>query len=130
MFRTTKRITLRDTDAAGVLYFARYLAMAHDAYEEFMVSRGCDFRRHVTEGEYLVPVVHAQSNYHRPLWLGDMVTIQVNVAEINRRTFHIAYELYGPDEQVAASCKTIHVAVNKQTGRAIPLPSDLLAMLK
>ena len=130
MFTTTRRVTLRDADPAGVLFFARYLAFAHDAYEEFMAARGIDFARVIREGDYLVPVVHAESDHRRPLWAGDTTTIAVRVEEVKRRSFTMVYELRTSAGAVAAECRTTHTAVNKQTGRACPLPQEVLSALR
>ena len=129
MFVTTKTILFSDADPAGVLFFARYLALAHDAYEEFMASRGMMFREQLEEKGLLLPVIHAESNHRLPLRLGDKTVIHVRVAEVTRRTFTIAYEFRTPDGEVAARCRTVHAAVDRQAGRAIRLPEHLTAAL-
>ncbi len=129
MFSTTRRISLRDADAAGVLFFARYLALAHDAYEEFMISRGMNFRRQLEEGTFILPVIHAECDYRMPLWVGDETTIQLSVTEVKRRTFTVSYALHTPDGGCAAECKTMHAAVDKATRRAIPLPDIVVEAL-
>ncbi len=130
MFTTTKTILFRDADPAGVLFFARYLALAHDAYEEFMTSRGMMFREQLEEKGLLWPVIHAESDHRIALRLGDKTAIQVSVAEVTRRTFTIAYEFRTPEGEVAARCRTVHAAVDRKTGRAIHLPEHLAAALK
>ena len=40
MYRHETRIRLADTDAAGVLYFASLLRIAHEAYEAWFESAG------------------------------------------------------------------------------------------
>jgi len=129
MFTTTRRVTLRDADAAGVLFFARYLTLAHDAYEEFMISRGISFRAQLTEGTFILPVVHAECDYRLPLWVGDVARIEVNVAEVRSRTYTISYVLYTPDGHKAATCKTVHAVVDKETRKAVPLPKSVLDAL-
>jgi len=129
MFESTKTITLRDADGAGVLFFARYLALAHDVYEEFMASRGISFRQIIEDGHWILPVVHAESDYHKPLWMGDRVNIRLTVAEITKRSVSLEYEFVTPDGDIAARCKTVHVAVDKRAGRAMPLPDELVAAL-
>lgn len=129
MFTTTRRITLRDADAAGVLFFARYLSLSHDAYEEFMASRGISFRAQITEGTFILPVVHAECDYRRPLWVGDEVRIEVSVAEVRSRSYTISYVLYTPDGLKSAACKTVHAVVDKETRKAIPVPKLVLDAL-
>ena len=130
VFSTTRLITFRDADPAGVLFFARYLALAHDAYEEFLASRGVSFRSQLTEGLFILPIIHAECDYRRPLWIGDRATLRVTIVEIKRRTFTVAYELLTPEGKRAATCRTVHAAVDTATRRAIPLPSAILAALQ
>lgn len=129
MFETTKTITLRDADGAGVLFFARYLALAHDVYEEFMAIRGISFRRLIEDDDWILPVVHAESDHHKPLWMGDSVTVRLTVVEIGKRSVTLGYDFLTTQGDLAARCRTVHAAVDKRTGRAIPLPDELVAAL-
>jgi 1,4-dihydroxy-2-naphthoyl-CoA hydrolase len=129
MFSITRRISLHDADAAGVLFFARYLAIAHDAFEEFMASRGISFRALLEEDSFILPVIHSECDYRLPLWVGDLATIEATIPEIKRRVFAIKFIIRAPDGRVAAEAKTVHAAVSKETQRAIPLPEKILNAL-
>jgi len=129
MFTTMRIITFREADGAGYLFFARYFALAHDAYEEFMASRGICFREMLEAEQILLPVVHAESDYVAPLRLGDRATIRLEVEEVKRRKFIVRYEFLTPDGSVAARCRTVHVAVDSAKGLAVPLPGALLRAL-
>ena len=129
MYTVSRTILLRDSDAAGVLFFARYLALAHDAYEAFMMDHGVSFGHQVREGAFIMPIVHAESDHRRPLWVGDCFTIHLHTSKIKSRAFTIHYEFRLPDGELAATCQTTHVAVNKATGRAIPIPPEIVAIL-
>jgi len=130
MYTWQTTITLRDADAAGVLFFARYLALAHDAYEAFLTAHGLGTGRILREATYLLPVVHAESNYRHPLWVGDRVTIVLWIEHIKRRTYTIAYELRNAEQTLACTVHTTHVAVDKTSRRAVPLPEELVHILK
>jgi 1,4-dihydroxy-2-naphthoyl-CoA hydrolase len=130
MYTVTRTITLRDADAAGVLFFARYLALAHDAYEEMMASRGIRFGDMLRNGTYILPVIRTDCEYRVPLRLGEAATIRVAVTEIRRRSYTVTYEMYTPDERLAAKCHTTHVAVDKTSRKFIPLPDDLVNALR
>ncbi len=130
MFVYEKTVTLRDADAAGFLFFARHLAFAHEAYEVFLKSRGLGLAQLVRTVDFVVPVVHAESDYRLPLWLGETVSIHLKVEEVRKRRFAIAYELRNEAGKVACRVKTVHVAADKKTGKSIPLPELLLKALK
>ena len=130
MFSYSTVVTLRDADAAGVLFFARYFAFAHDAYEAFLASRGFSIARMLNDEPFIVPVVHAEADYSSPLWVGDAVTIRLRVEEVRRRLFTIVCELQDPSGKVACSVRTKHAVVNKETKRAIALPEELAQALQ
>ncbi|NIA15052.1 MAG: hypothetical protein GWP08_13345 [Nitrospiraceae bacterium] len=127
MFEITKTITLRDADAAGVLFFARYLSLAHDVYEEFLAAKGISLRAMLDRGDMILPIVHAESDYRLPLWVGDQAVIQIEVAELAERRLTLTYTFLTPDGEVAATCRTIHVSVDPATRNVIPLPEELRA---
>lgn len=130
MYTWQTTITLRDADAAGVLFFARYLALAHDAYEAFLAANGLDTGRILREESFLLPVVHADADYRAPLWVGDRVTVKLWAETIKRRTFTIAYELRTSSDTLSCRARTTHVAVDKVARRAVVLPANLVAILE
>jgi 1,4-dihydroxy-2-naphthoyl-CoA hydrolase len=123
-------ISLRDADAAGVLFFARYFALAHDAYEAFLDARGLSTGVILRERGYLLPVVHAEADYRAPLWVGDHAKIHVHVEEVRRRRFSMRFDLCGPDGGVSCVVRTVHVAVDKETKRSAPLAEEVLRALR
>ncbi len=129
-FIYTATITLRDADAAGILFFSRYFALAHDAYEAFLEFRGLSIAHILKNEPYLIPVVRAQADYKAPLRVGDKATIRLTVREVKRRSFTLVCELFGPNGKLAAIVQTTHVAVDKASGRAIPLARPLVQVLK
>lgn len=130
MFTYETPITLRDADGAGVLFFARYFALAHDAYEAFMAARGLSTAQIIGATGYVVPVVHAEADYRRPLALGERATVRLEVAEVKRRSFTVRYELLTESGETAAKLHTVHVAVDKESKRAVPLPDELVRVLQ
>jgi len=130
VFTYTATIRMRDIDVAGVQFFARYFALAHDAYEAFLQARGFSIA-HITKHEpFLIPVVHAEADYKAPLWIGDQVAVRVRVEELRRRRFTMAYEILTPEGDLSCSIRTVHVVVDKAKERAVPLPERLVQALE
>ena len=50
MFDYRRRIYLGDTDAAGVVYFAKGLEICHEAYEESLAKAGINLNQMIREG--------------------------------------------------------------------------------
>jgi len=127
-----KKLTVRlhDTDAAGILFFANQFVFIHDTYEELLRQLGFSIAAALRDGSYIVPIVHAESQYLKPLTVGDEITVTVQVAKIGETSFVLEYELIGIDDTLVGKAKTVHVAVSKQTQNKIELPEKLLHALK
>jgi 1,4-dihydroxy-2-naphthoyl-CoA hydrolase len=122
-------VCLHDTDAAGILFFANQFVFIHDAYEELLRQLGFSIAAILRDGSFVVPIVHAESQYLKPLTVGDEITVAVQVAKIGETSFVLEYELLGIDGQIVGKAKTVHVAVSKQTQNKIALPENLLRAL-
>ena len=122
---------ISDADPAGVLYFARYYTLAHEAFETFLESKGLSFASlFADEKAFMIPVIRSECDYRASLWIGDETTIELCVKEIRRRKFSLAYELINPKGKIAAKIQTTHVVVSKKTKRIIPIPEQLIKVLR
>lgn len=128
--KTNVKIRLRHTDAAGLLFFANQFTYMHDAYELLMESIGFPLIQILTEEDFVLPIVHAESDYMRRLAVGDELNIQVKVAAVGTSSFTLSYELLLSDGNVAGRGKTVHVSVDKKTNKKIVLPGALSKALK
>jgi 1,4-dihydroxy-2-naphthoyl-CoA hydrolase len=114
------RVALHDTDAAGVMFFAHLFRHAHDAYEAWMAALGFPLDAMIADGVLRLPLVHAEADYRRPLRHGEAVLVQLGVAEVRERSFALDYAFLGADGELAASARTVHVAVDADGGQALP----------
>ncbi|QVL47044.1 MAG: acyl-CoA thioesterase [Thiocapsa sp.] len=112
-FAYTFSVRLHDTDAAGRLFFGHLFRHAHDAYEAFMAQLGLPLERLIRDDEILLPLVHAEADYHRPLGQGDRVEVTLAIEEIRTRSFAVAYRFEADDGTLAATAKTIHLQINR-----------------
>ncbi|NJO96449.1 MAG: hypothetical protein HC764_10845 [Pleurocapsa sp. CRU_1_2] len=62
-FDFLRRIYLSDTDAAGVVYFAKGLEICHQAYEESLIWGGISLKQMIQEGKIALPIVHAEIDF-------------------------------------------------------------------
>ncbi|MFB1487153.1 MULTISPECIES: acyl-CoA thioesterase [unclassified Thiocapsa] len=114
-------VRLHDTDAAGRLFFGHLFRHAHDAYEAFMAQIGLPLERLIRDGEILLPLVHAEADYHRPLCQGDRVQVAVAIEEIRTRSFAVGYRFETEDRTLAATAKTVHLQINRDGSPALSI---------
>lgn len=127
-FSYRRTIHFPDTDAAGVVFFARYLSICHEAYEEALAAAGIDLRRFFADHGVVVPIVRSEASYLRPLACGDNVRVDLRVTRGSESSFAIDYvivKLAGAGEKRAAVVRTEHVCITSPGRERTPLPDTL-----
>ena len=112
-------IQFRDTDAAGVVYFANIISICHIAYEASLIESGIELKSFVNNSEFAVPITHVSANFFKPLYAGDRVIIELTPRSIDFCQFEITYQLG------AATATTKHVVINPNTRKRQQLPNTL-----
>lgn len=131
-FNYLRRIYLSDTDAAGVVYFARGLEICHEAYEESLAEAGIDLNQMIQGGTTALPIVHGEIDFFRPLFCGDRIEISLEVNLVNGSQFAIDYQISSVDnsDKILIKAKTRHVCLNPQIRQRIDLPATILEWVK
>jgi 1,4-dihydroxy-2-naphthoyl-CoA hydrolase len=123
-------IQFRDTDAAGVGYFASIISICHVAYEASLIKSGIDLKLFVDNPEFAVPITHVSADFFRPLCCGDRVIIALTAHSIDSCKFEIKYQiLAGDDPTVSATVTTKHIVISPSTRKRKELPELLLNWL-
>lgn len=97
MFSQTLTLRLRDSDAAGAVYFASLLALCHDVYEAFWESQSLNLGAFFGETGLALPIVRSEMDYRRPLGWGQHLEIQMTVVNLERRQFETHYQIFNPE---------------------------------
>jgi 1,4-dihydroxy-2-naphthoyl-CoA hydrolase len=128
-FRTVR---LADTDAAGVVYFARTLSICHEAYEAALAFAGVNLADLLGGSGLVVPISRSEADYKRPLRPGDKLRITVTPEPVSENSFALRYDVVklGPPEKLAAVVRTEHVAASTTKRERVPLPPGLAAWVK
>jgi 1,4-dihydroxy-2-naphthoyl-CoA hydrolase len=113
-FSYQRTIHFADTDAAGVVFFANYLAIAHEAYEEALGAAGIELGKFFSDCGVVVPIAKAEAHYLRPMQAGDKIRVTVVPLRLSENSFELKYEMVrlGPPEKKAAVMRTEHVCIS------------------
>jgi 1,4-dihydroxy-2-naphthoyl-CoA hydrolase len=131
-------VQFRDTDAAGVVYFANIISICHTAYEASLVRSKIDLRSFVNNLEFAVPISHVSGDFFKPLFYGDRVNIQLTTCSIDSCKFEIKYQVGSTDDKsigrdspsaIYATAITRHVVINPLTRKRRELPQALIDWL-
>ncbi|MEX1023504.1 MAG: thioesterase family protein [Planctomycetota bacterium] len=122
-FSVRRTVRLADTDAAGVVYFARALDWCHAAYEEWLESVDLALGRLLPTADLVLPVVHAEITHSAPLVLGDELVLELTRAHVGRSSYTLAY-LGRRGEARALEATITHVCIDRATRQSQELPAD------
>jgi 1,4-dihydroxy-2-naphthoyl-CoA hydrolase len=126
-FSYSRTIHFADTDAAGVVFFARYYAICHEAYEEAIAAQGLRFGSLFESADTMIPISKSEAKYLRPLVCGDKLRVTVRAERLTPESFAIHYELFkeGHPEKLAAVARTEHVCISLKGRERLPLSPAL-----
>jgi 1,4-dihydroxy-2-naphthoyl-CoA hydrolase len=129
-FSYSFHVRLHDTDAAGRLFFAHLFRHAHDAYESFMAHLGLPLEHLIAEGQVLLPLVHAEADYHHPLAQGDSVAVSLVIEEMRTRSFAVRYHFETANGVKAATARTVHIQIQGDGRPVARLSGDITSALR
>jgi 1,4-dihydroxy-2-naphthoyl-CoA hydrolase len=124
-FRYEYIIQFRDTDAAGVMYFANIISICHVAYEASLIESNIDLKLFVNNPDFAVPITHVSADFFRPLFCGDRVIIELTPHSIDSYKFEIQYQVLSNLSSVSATAITRHIVIDPQTRKRKELPELL-----
>jgi 1,4-dihydroxy-2-naphthoyl-CoA hydrolase len=120
-FTYRRRVRLKDTDAAGVVFFVNPLVMVHEAFEACLDEGGASIATILTERAFALPIVEATTKQRRPLRVGDDVDIELSLEKLGTSSLIVCGTLKVGDV-VVGTTRTVHVAIDPQ-GASCPLPA-------
>lgn len=124
MFTYHRTVYLADTDAAGVVYFARVLYMCHEAYEESLAAMGINLKNLVNNSSTALPIVHGEVDFFRPLFCADKLQINLVTQQLSDNEFAVSYKIShskAPEKQLAQA-QTRHVCIEPSNRVRVKLP--------
>lgn len=122
-------VSMQDTDAAGIIFFASQFVFAHVVYERFLEELGFSFAEALEKEPFLMPIVHAESDYYRPLKVGDRLDVELSVANIGDTSMTLEYAFSAMDGEVVGRSRSVHVAVSREDGKKMALPEKVRTAL-
>lgn len=131
MYAQYRTVKLAETDATGIVYFTEVQKYAVEALEEFLHTKALSLAKMIEDDIFLLPIVHVAVDYLCPLFVGDLISIQMSVEKSGVSSFTLKYEIKKDESDfVAAIVKITHVSVDTHTRHAVPIPRSLIDILK
>jgi 1,4-dihydroxy-2-naphthoyl-CoA hydrolase len=126
-----RTINFRDTDAAGVVYFANGLSLCHEAYEASLAASGINLQSFFKGEVIAVPITHASIDFFKPMFCGDRIAITLTTELLGSTEFQINYQLFfGEGDKAIAKAITKHTCIDVATRKRCNLYPALLEWLE
>lgn len=132
MFKTTRRVEFRDTDAAGIMHFSVFFTAMESAECEFLRSLGLGVVMPDLAGQIAFPRVSARCDYQSPLRFEDEYQIEVTAARIGGTsvtydfTFTFGQRAIAVGQMTSVCCRMS----SDGTPTPIPIPESILQRLR
>ncbi len=123
MFVYSTTVRMHHTDAAGILFFANLFTLAHDCYEEFLGD--LSIAEILQNQSFIIPIVHAEADYKIPIGVSEKIEITVSCEQVGKSSFTLSYEFINDDKELAATVKTVHTVVSKESCKPVEIPAVL-----
>jgi YbgC/YbaW family acyl-CoA thioester hydrolase len=128
-FWIRKKVHWGDTDAAGVVWFPRFLGWFEDAEEELYAALGRPRQALLEELRFGMPRVELQTKFHSPARAGEIVRIGLASRVENPRRIRHAFEIRRDDSQQLLAAGSVRVAcIDRSTFTPRDLPSEVVRL--
>ncbi len=128
-FVRPKRIRFAHCDPAGIVFYPQYFMLFNELVEDWFTDvlkapwNELHFERHMGS-----PMVHLECDFVSPCRLGEMLILELEVTRIGRSSIELAVRgTVAGQVKVTALLKLVITSFT--TGKAIPIPADLLEKL-
>ncbi len=116
-----------------MVFFARYLFICHEAYEEALAAAGVNLAVFFSDTGVVIPIAKSEATYSRPLACGDKLRVEVAPTRLSENSFALSYTLWklgaAGAAKRAAVARTEHVCIDTKTRDRRALPAALAAWL-
>jgi len=121
------QVTYGDTDAAGVVYYARYLEIMERARWAWLAAHEVAMEDLHHLGSWFV-VVEAHLRYRRSAPLGALLSVGVAVERVGRASLTVRQPVRGDGDTLFVE-GTIRLGCVDPTGKVSPLPPEVVRTL-
>ena len=123
------RVWYKHTDQMGFVHHSNYICYYEEARSAFMRHYGVSYAKMEAEG-VLMPILHIESDYRRPAFYDDELTVRVLIGKVPKARFTVDYEVYNSQGELLNTGRTVLGFLRKDSMRPCRAPQwfvDLLA---
>jgi 4-hydroxybenzoyl-CoA thioesterase len=126
-YTTSLLVRFGDIDHAGIVYYPRFFNYVHMAFEDlFREGLGLPFDEVIDGRGIGFPIVHAESDFMKPLKYGDRFRVEVYLIHAGRTSLTFGFDMIREEGNIlSARVRITNTTIDRKTFKAIPCPEDL-----
>jgi 4-hydroxybenzoyl-CoA thioesterase len=132
VIRLAKHVRFEEVDAAGIVFFARYLNYCHEAMEHFFAGLDGGYVKLIRERHLGLPAVKAEVEYFSPLRYGDAFFIDTSIDHIGTTSCVLSYRIWREQADREIECAKIRhtcVVCSFPAVTKVAIPQDMRALM-
>jgi 4-hydroxybenzoyl-CoA thioesterase len=130
VYRKDVLVRFGDCDAAGIVFYPRYLEMFNDLVEDWCREElQFSFTEIVTRRGWGVPTVHLEVDFTAPSVFGEVLSATLSLLSLGTSSMTLAISFHGQDGTPRVNGKVVLVLIDRRVTRAIPIPDDVRARM-
>jgi acyl-CoA thioesterase FadM len=126
LHEAARTVRFQEVDASARVSTGKVLEFFHDAYADFLATRGLDLARAVREGGWGAPIVHAEADFRAPLAHGDAIAVAIEGARVGARSIAVDYAIRR-EGAVVARGRLVSAFVDRRTFGPREVPDEIRA---
>lgn len=120
-------VRIYDTDAQGIAHYAAYYRFFTNTIEKFMHDKvGIPYP--IVNDELWFVIIESQAIYHKPVKLGDNLTILLSPKIISNKIIKFELKIYRNGELTTEGYLT-QIAINPKIWKSTEVPKDILSKI-
>jgi len=124
-FETSAQVRFAHIDAAGIVFYPRYLEMLNGAVEDWCENAlGVSFREMHHERQIGVPTVKLQVDFTAPSRLGDRLSIELTPRKLGRSSCNLDIR-FACEGEVRLQAQVVLVCMDLESQRSTAWPEDM-----
>jgi acyl-CoA thioester hydrolase len=117
-----------DNDVYGHINNALYYAFFDTAINQYLIAEG---GLDITAGEVIALAAESQCQYHKALAFPDVIEVGLRVGKLGNSSVRYELAIFKQGESApAAAGYFVHVFVDRETRRPVPMPERIRAALE
>ena len=116
--RVRRRISFCDVDPMAIAWHGKYTVYFEEAFAKLGRKCGLSYSDFF-KAELHAPIVQLHIDYHKPLVLDEMITIEAALCWNDGARLNIEYRLLKDDGSIAATGYTVEMFINARTNEVL-----------